>query len=124
MPSLRDYTPWERIRCFLVDSTQPRVTIRQSQVRSFAVTIAGQRYTIKSDADAAYVQALASRVDARIKEVQRGAKSQSLQAVAVLAALQLADELERERQRRGDLRRRVREKSRALRAFLDREVKA
>jgi cell division protein ZapA len=93
-------------------------------VRSFAVTIAGQRYTIKSDADAAYVQALASRVDARIREVQRGAKSQSLQAVAVLTALQLADELERERQRRSDLRRRVREKSRALRAFLDREVKA
>lgn len=93
-------------------------------MRSFAVTIAGQRYTIKSDADAAYVQALASRVDARIREVQRGAKSQSLQAVAVLTALQLADELERERQRRSDLRRRVREKSRALRAFLDREVKA
>jgi len=93
-------------------------------VRSFAVTIAGQRYTIKSDADASYVQALASRVDARIREVQRGARSQSLQAVAVLTALQLADELERERQRRSDLRRRVREKSRALRAFLDREVKA
>lgn len=93
-------------------------------MRSFAVTIAGQRYTIKSDADAAYVQALASRVDARIREVQRGAKSQSLQAVAVLTALQLADELERERQRRSNLRRRVREKSRALRAFLDREVKA
>jgi cell division protein ZapA len=93
-------------------------------VRSFAVTIAGQRYTIKSDADAAYVQALASRVDARIREVQRGAKSQSLQAVAVLTALQLADELERERQRRSNLRQQIHEKSRTLHTFLDREMKA
>jgi hypothetical protein len=56
--------------------------------------------------------------------LQKAARSQSLQSVAVLCALQLADELERERSRRGELRRRVREKSRALRAFLDREVKS
>jgi cell division protein ZapA len=91
--------------------------------RSVAITIAGQKYTIKSDAQDNYVHALAGQVDLRIKELQRGAKSQSLQAVAVLAALQLADELERERQRRTDLRKRVREKTRALRAYLDREVK-
>jgi len=92
--------------------------------RSITVAVAGQRYTIKSDADASYVQALASMVDARIRDVQRGAKSQSLQAVAVLAALQLADELERERLRRIELRRRVKERARAITAFLDREVKA
>ncbi|MFI5289882.1 MAG: cell division protein ZapA [Polyangia bacterium] len=92
--------------------------------RSFAVTIAGQRYTIKSDADEAYVHALAGVVDEKIREVQRAAKTQAPQAVAVLAALQLADELERERMRRTELRRRVREKSQSLRAWLDREVKA
>jgi cell division protein ZapA len=88
------------------------------------VTVAGQRYTIKSDADASYVQQLASQVDARIRDVQRGAKSQSLQAVAVLAALQLADELERERKRRIELRKRVRERTRSMTAFLERMVKA
>ena len=91
--------------------------------RSVAITIAGQKYTIKSDATDAYVQALAGRVDAKIKEVQRGAKTAPPQAVAVLAALQLADELERERQRRTELRKRVRERTRALRQYLDREVK-
>jgi cell division protein ZapA len=91
--------------------------------RSVAITIAGQKYTIKSDATDSYVQALAGQVDQRIKEVQRGAKAAPLQAVAVLAALQLADELERERQRRTELRKRVREKTRALRQYLDREVK-
>jgi cell division protein ZapA len=92
--------------------------------RSITVAVAGQRYTIKSDADAAYVEQLASAVDARIREVQRGAKSQSLQAVAVLAALQLADELERERRRRVELRKRVRERTRTMTAFLERLVKA
>ena len=91
--------------------------------RSVAITIGGQKYTIKSDATDAYVQSLAGQVDARIKEVQRGPKTAAPQAVAVLAALQLADELERERQRRIELRKRVREKTRALRQYLDREVK-
>ena len=91
--------------------------------RSVAITIAGQKYTIKSDATDAYVHELAGQVDSRIKELQRGYKSQSLQSVAVLAALQLADELERERRRRTELRGKVREKARAIRAYLDREVK-
>jgi cell division protein ZapA len=88
-----------------------------------AITIAGQTFTIKSDATESYVQSLAGQVDARIKDVQRGAKSAPLHSVAVLAALQLADELQRERQRRTELRARVREKARALRQYLDREVK-
>lgn len=91
--------------------------------RSVAVTIAGQRFTFRSDAEEAYVERLAGQVDARIRELQKGAKTQSLQNLAVLAALQLVDELERERGRRADLRRRVRESSRALRAYVDRELK-
>jgi cell division protein ZapA len=92
--------------------------------RSVAVTIAGQRYTIKSDAEESYVQSLAQMVDDKVKEVQRGAKTAPRDAVAVLAALQIADELVRERTRRHDLRRRVREHSHNIRAWLDREVKA
>jgi cell division protein ZapA len=99
--------------------------------RSVVVTIAGQRYTIKSDAEESYVQALAEVVDARVRDVQRGAKAAPAHAVAVLAALQLADELHRsrdelarERDRRTQLRRHVRETSRHIRAMLDREVKA
>lgn len=92
--------------------------------RSVAVTIAGQRYTIKSDADESYVQSLANVVDARVREVKRAAKAASADAVAVLAAMQLADELQRERDRRARLRHHVRETSRHIRAMLDREVKA
>jgi cell division protein ZapA len=88
------------------------------------VTIAGQRYTIKSDAEEAYVHSLAALVDAKVREVQASAKAAPAHAVAILAAMQIADELVRERTRRSDLRRRVRESSRSLRAYLDREVKA
>lgn len=99
--------------------------------RSVAVTIAGQHYAIKSDAEESYVLSLAEVVDARVRDVQRGAKAAPAHAVALLAALQIADELlhsrrelAEERQRRAELRRRVREKSRAIRAVLDREVKS
>jgi cell division protein ZapA len=99
--------------------------------RSVAVTIAGQRYTIKSDAEEAYVQSLADLVDAKVREVQRASKAAPAHAVATLAALQLADELARsrdelgrERDRRSQLHRKVRQSSRDIRALLDREVKA
>jgi cell division protein ZapA len=92
--------------------------------RSIAVTIAGQRYTIRSDADESYVHGLASLVEGKIKSVQRASKIAAPQAVAVLAALQLADELERERARRAGLRDRVKAQSRAIRDYLDREVKS
>jgi cell division protein ZapA len=88
--------------------------------RSLAVSIAGQRYTIKSDADEGYVHALAGLVDERMREIQRGAKTAAPHAVAVLTALQIADELVRERRGRAELRRRVREETRAIRELLAR----
>ena len=92
--------------------------------RSVAVTIAGQRYTIKSDADEAYVHSLAELVDEKMREIQRAAKTAPPQAIAVLTALQLADELVRERRGRAELRSRVRAETRAIRQVLDREVRS
>jgi cell division protein ZapA len=86
--------------------------------RSISISIAGQKYTIKSDAEESYVHSLADLVDDKIKQVQKGAKAASRDAVAVLAALQIADDLVRERNGRAELRRRVREKSRAIRALI------
>jgi cell division protein ZapA len=86
--------------------------------RSISVTIAGQKLTIKSDAEESYVHSLAELVDDRIRQVQKGAKTAPRDAVAMLAALQIADDLVRERSGRAELRRRVREKSRAIRALI------
>ena len=87
--------------------------------RSVAVQIFGQKLTLRSDADASYVHSLAGLVDEKMREVQRVAKAQGPQAIAMLAALQLADELAREKARRGRLRAEVRRRSKTIRALLD-----
>jgi cell division protein ZapA len=76
--------------------------------RSVAVTIAGQRISLKSDADDAYVQLLADTVDGRMRELQKRSQKAGVAEVAVLAALQLADDLFRAERRRADLRKKVR----------------
>jgi cell division protein ZapA (FtsZ GTPase activity inhibitor) len=86
--------------------------------RSVPVRIAGHTYSIRSDADESYVQALASVIDRRIRDIKEKGRSIEPQAAAVLVAMQLADELEHERRRRSSLRQRVREKARSLRAAL------
>ena len=92
--------------------------------RSVVVHIAGQRYVVRSGADEAYVQRLAGFVDDRLREVQRSSKPVPSQSLAVLAALNVADELFQEREKRASLKQRVRDKSRAVLSYLDKEVKA
>jgi cell division protein ZapA (FtsZ GTPase activity inhibitor) len=90
--------------------------------RTVAVKIAGVELSIKSDAEEGYVRSLADLVDARVREVQRGRKGASTHSVALLAALQIADDLVRERERRAELRRQVRARTSRLRQSLAREV--
>ncbi len=91
--------------------------------RSIVVTIAGQKYTIRSDADERYVHSIAGQVDRKIKEIGRSTKSANTQSLAILAAMQFADDLAREKDERATLRRQVREKSKTIRSYLDRELK-
>lgn len=86
--------------------------------RSVEIEIAGQSYHVKSDASDAYVQDLAGRIDQRIRSAQKQTRGASAQSLAVLTALQLMDELERERQKRLALRNKVEQTTRALRAML------
>ena len=68
--------------------------------RSVNVEIAGQSLTIKSDEGPQYVQQLADYVDDKIREIGGGRASYNLQRVALLVAIQLADELLREKEDR------------------------
>ncbi len=90
--------------------------------RSVVVHIAGQRYVVRSDAEESHVQTLARHVHERIEEVQATSRPASAQSLAILAALNIAGELFRERQRRQSLKRRVRETSSTILALLDKEV--
>jgi len=67
---------------------------------SVTVNIFGQEYTLKGGADSDYVQKVAQFVDERMNEVARSASVASTAKVAILAAVNIADELFREQQKR------------------------
>jgi cell division protein ZapA len=56
------------------------------------VEIFGQTYTLSAGAEAGYVEQLAARVDAEMREVGKAAGAVDSLRVAVLAALNIADE--------------------------------
>lgn len=71
------------------------------------VEIAGQDLSIRSDEQPEYVQGLADYVDAHIRQLTGGKRNYSAQRVALLVAVQLADELFREKDLSAKYRRRV-----------------
>ena len=89
--------------------------------RPVSVQIAGQKYTLRSDAEESEVKALAAFVDGRFKQIQRQTRTADTQALAILTALQIAEVLFGERKQTAALKRQIREKSRTLLQFLERE---
>jgi cell division protein ZapA len=91
--------------------------------RSVSVQIAGLRYSLKTDEDDRWVKTLAAYVDARIREAQKHTRTPDTQAIAVLTALQIAEQLFTERREWAELRKKVREKSQSLLDYLEREAR-
>ncbi len=67
-------------------------------MRHVAVQIMGQTLTVASDADEAWVKALAERVDQRIQEMLANGRTVVSISAAIAVALNLADELEKLKQ--------------------------
>ncbi len=59
---------------------------------STAVTIYGKTYHLRGDGDSAYLAELAARVDRKMKEIAEATGTADTLKVAILAALNLADE--------------------------------
>ena len=91
--------------------------------RSVTVQIAGVRYALKTDEDDRWVKAVAAFVDGKIRDTQKHARTPDTQSVAVLTALQIAEELFNERRQSGELRKKIREKSQSLLEVLAREAR-
>jgi cell division protein ZapA len=65
------------------------------------VTILGQEYPIRADADAEYIREIAAFLDDRLRTIYQAEPSRPLLKIAILTALNLSDELftlRRERQ--------------------------
>lgn len=91
--------------------------------KALTVEIAGQRFTLKTDADEGYVRSLARFVTERIDEARKGSRAVATQSLAILAAMNIADDLFQSRRATKELKQRVHEKSKTLLALLEKEAK-
>jgi len=67
--------------------------MENTTTQSHKVVIYNQAYNLRSDHDPQYIQDLAEYVDARMNEIARATMTVDSLRVAILAALQVADEL-------------------------------
>lgn len=68
-----------------------------SKVQSHKLEVLGEHYTIRSDAQPDHLREVAAYVEDAIRKVRAGAPSLDPTRAAVLAAMQMADELLRAR---------------------------
>jgi cell division protein ZapA len=83
------------------------------------VVIYNQTYTLRSDHEPDYVQELADYVDQRMNEIARATMTVDSLRVAILAALQIADELHLSRKEVEETEREITERSAKYAELLD-----
>jgi cell division protein ZapA len=86
--------------------------------QTIEVTILGQRMLLKADEDSKHVERLASYVNRKVDEVSGGG-SVATTKLAILAALNIANDYFRELDQSNEFKQWVAEKSRSLLAELD-----
>ncbi len=82
--------------------------------RLIEITVFGQTFSVKTDAEEAHVQAVAQYVNEKMEEILRKTRSVSTLNVAILTALNIADDLLKEKEQRKALLREVEIRSKDL----------
>ena len=75
--------------------------------QAFEIEVYGHRYTIRGDGEEGYVQELARLVDERMRTLATHMKNATPMQLAVLTALNLANELNQRQEQADDLNRRA-----------------
>lgn len=75
----------------------------EDRSRAVRVTILGQEYPIRADADADYIREIAAFLDDRLRAVYQAEPSRPLLKIAILTALNLSDELFAQRRENREL---------------------
>jgi cell division protein ZapA len=91
--------------------------------RFVEVNILGHDYTVKTDAETEYIQEIARYVDKKMSEIVRNTKTVSTLNVAILAALNIADEFFKEMQKREELIQEVEHRSEEIVKTIDSQLK-
>ncbi len=71
--------------------------------RTFSVQIFGKSYPLRGDANPEYTQKLAQYVEEQMKKVAAQSSAVDTQKIAVLAALNIANELFQEREKEAEM---------------------
>ena len=87
------------------------------------VRIYGAEYSIRGHADANYIKAVAEYVDHKMREVDKNFRVDSSLKVAILASLNIADELFRDRAEKENIRTQLEDKIREINDLIDRQLK-
>ena len=87
---------------------------KMGKERLVEIKVFGQVYTVKTDTDEEHIQQVARYVNEKMDEVVKNTKSVSSINVAILTALNIADDLIKEKTRRLALLREVEQKSKDL----------
>lgn len=74
----------------------------EDQTNVLKVNIYGNDYPIKGNTDVEYIRKVAKYVDTKMREVNKNVASESTLKVAILAALNITDELFKERSLKKD----------------------
>ncbi len=88
------------------------------------VEIFGREYKIRGVADEQYIQEVASYVDKKMREVSAGSSLPSQDRLAILAALNIADELFQERKQSVDVQTNIEQKAHKLISILDQNLQS
>jgi cell division protein ZapA len=86
------------------------------------VRIYGAEYSIRGHADANYIKAVAEYLDGKMREVDKNVRVDSSLKVAILASLNITDELFKEREEIERLRSQLEDKIEELNQMLDRQI--
>jgi cell division protein ZapA len=89
-----------------------------TKIHSTRVTICGEEYQIRSESSPEHTRAVAAYVDAKITEVLESASVVESHKAAILAALQITDELFAARREQGEIAESMRTLSGELRRWL------
>ena len=93
-----------------------------SESNTVSVTILGSEYKIKG-ADPEYIQRVAAYVDGKMRELERRLATGTPTKIAILASLNIADELFRERVERDKLDVELADRAKTLSRSLDEAVR-
>jgi len=92
--------------------------------RSVSVELLGQKFTLKSDDEEEYLRDLAKFVNRKLNEIKKATGRVDTGQIALLAALDIADDLFRERERTKDVKRDVDARAQKLLCAIDEMAQA